>query len=75
MLASAAAVTAAASLLAGVAAQPFQPDSGIAPLGSLRTSDYDGPYNITMLSAQVRMPCFECSEFVFKYSDSVSDIL
>ena len=45
---------AALGLLCSATAQPFQPHAGVAPLGSLRTSDYDGPYNLTMLSAQVR---------------------
>ena len=48
------AAAAASSLFAGVAAQPFQPGSGLTPLGSLRTSDYEGPYNISLLSTQVR---------------------
>ena len=46
---------AAAVLLGSAAAQPFQPGSKLAPLGSLRTSDYDGPYNISLLSTQVRI--------------------
>ena len=43
-----------AALAAVAAGQPFQPGSGVGPLGSLRTSDYAGPYNISLLSTQVR---------------------
>lgn len=45
-------LAAAAVLLSTAQAQPFQPGQGLAPLGNLRTSDYDGPYNLTLLSAQ-----------------------
>ncbi|CAK0733964.1 hypothetical protein CVIRNUC_000362 [Coccomyxa viridis] len=31
------------------AAQPFMPGQGLLPLGSPRTSDFDGPYNLTLL--------------------------
>lgn len=33
-------------------AQPIQPGQGNVPLGNLRTSDYDGPYELTYLSQQ-----------------------
>ncbi|DBB03426.1 hypothetical protein WJX82_005723 [Trebouxia sp. C0006] len=37
----------------GVAtAQPFAPGQGFLPSGNLRTSDFDGPYNITLLDTQ-----------------------
>ncbi|CAK0780436.1 hypothetical protein CVIRNUC_005053 [Coccomyxa viridis] len=40
-------------LAASAAAQPFQPGTGFAPLGNLRTQDRDGPYNLTLLPVQV----------------------
>ncbi|KAL3146076.1 hypothetical protein ABBQ38_015425 [Trebouxia sp. C0009 RCD-2024] len=33
-------------------AQPFAPGQGLLPSGNLRTSDFDGPYNISLLSTQ-----------------------
>ncbi|CAL5223508.1 g6035 [Coccomyxa viridis] len=39
-------------LAAAAAAQPFQPGTGFAPLGNLRTMDRDGPYNLTLLPVQ-----------------------
>ncbi|DBA66091.1 TPA: hypothetical protein ACH3X2_003093 [Trebouxia sp. C0005] len=35
-----------------VAAQPFQPGQNLVPLGNLRTQDFGGPYNLTLLSTQ-----------------------
>ena len=55
MVMSVAAALLGFSLFMGASAQPFQPGSGAGPLGNLRTSDYDGPYNVSMLSAQVRL--------------------
>jgi hypothetical protein len=54
MIATAVAVAAAAAL-ASVSAQPFQPNTGFLPAGSLRTSDYDGPYDLSLLSTQARV--------------------
>lgn len=42
-------VSAAPSALA----QPFQPGFGLSPLGNLRTTDRDGPYNISLLDVQI----------------------
>lgn len=39
-------------LAAAAAAQPFQPGTGFAPLGNLRTMDRDGPYNLILLPVQ-----------------------
>ena len=39
-------------LAAATAAQPFQPGTGFAPLGNLRTTDRAGPYNLTLLPVQ-----------------------
>jgi hypothetical protein len=39
-------------LAASAAAQPFQPGTGFAPLGNLRTQDKAGPYNLTLLTVQ-----------------------
>ena len=38
--------------LALVLAQPFQPGQNLAPLGNLRTSDFGGPYNLSLLNVQ-----------------------
>lgn len=48
-----AAVAVLAAVVAPVTAQPFQPGQGLTPLGDLRTSDRDGPYNLTLLDVQV----------------------
>ena len=40
--------------LAGCLAQPFQPGQGVLPLGNWRTSDRDGPYNLTLMPVQAR---------------------
>lgn len=42
-----------AAALTPALAQPFQPGSGLTPLGNLRTSDRDGPYNVSLLGVQV----------------------
>lgn len=34
-------------------AQPYLPGSGFAPLGNIRTTDQDGPYNLTLVPTQV----------------------
>lgn len=47
------ALLAAACLAVPAAGQPFLPGSGFAPLGNLRTTDQDGPYNLTLLTPQV----------------------
>ncbi|KAL3144311.1 hypothetical protein ABBQ32_14189 [Trebouxia sp. C0010 RCD-2024] len=42
-------------LLAGLvwaSAQPFQPGQNLAPLGNLRTQDFGGPYNLSLLTVQ-----------------------
>ncbi|DBA90435.1 TPA: hypothetical protein ACH3X1_003706 [Trebouxia sp. C0004] len=41
-------------LVSGIAvsAQPFQPGQNLAPLGNLRTSDFGGLYNLSLLSVQ-----------------------
>ena len=44
----------ALACLAGCLAQPFQPGQGVLPLGNWRTSDRDGPYNLTLLPVQAR---------------------
>jgi hypothetical protein len=33
-------------------AQPFSTGQGVGPLGTFRTTDRDGPYNISLLSTQ-----------------------
>ncbi|KAK9826220.1 hypothetical protein WJX74_000769 [Apatococcus lobatus] len=43
---------AALALLATAAAAPFQPGTGLLPTGNLLTSDYGGPYNLTLLPVQ-----------------------
>ncbi|KAK9838436.1 hypothetical protein WJX84_012138 [Apatococcus fuscideae] len=40
------------ALLATAAAAPFQPGTGLLPTGNLLTSDYGGPYNLTLLPVQ-----------------------
>jgi hypothetical protein len=42
----------ALALLATAAAQPFGKDQGLLPSGNLRSSDEDGPYDISKLSVQ-----------------------
>jgi hypothetical protein len=43
---------AALALVCPTAAQPFGKDQGLLPSGNLRTSDEDGPYDISLLSTQ-----------------------
>eukprot|EP00891_Asterochloris_glomerata_P009604 jgi/Astpho2/9604/Aster-03876 len=51
---SSAALCVAIACLAGCLAQPFQPGQGVLPLGNWRTSDRDGPYNLTLMPVQAR---------------------
>ena len=54
LLQSSAALCVAIACLAGCLAQPFQPGQGVLPLGNWRTSDRDGPYNLTLMPVQAR---------------------
>ena len=36
--------------------------TGLVPAGNLRTSNRDGPYNISLLDVQVRAPQWQCAE-------------
>lgn len=42
----------ALAFAAVASAQPFQPGQGLLPLGNLRTVDYDGPYDLSLLDQQ-----------------------
>ena len=45
-------VTTLLCVLGLAAAQPFLPGAGVGPLGTFRTTDAGGPYNISLLSTQ-----------------------
>jgi hypothetical protein len=42
----------ALAFIGSAVAQPFVTGQGVGPLGTFRTTDRDGPYNITLLSTQ-----------------------
>jgi hypothetical protein len=42
----------ALAVIGSAVAQPFAPGQGVGPLGTFRTTDAGGPYNITLLSTQ-----------------------